>query len=145
MKNNPLIIFDEPDRGKHSVKNPGGLYGGSVLSPISVSMKGSFMPCKWPLGNGEFLGFDINVKNASFDAVAGLYIFCYKTEDKYWRAVYVGQTDDFSSRIPNHEKWDSARKLGATHVHTFWVPSPVRREEWEQMLIQYLQPPLNED
>ena len=61
--------------------------------------------CKWPLGNNESLQFVICVKNTKWNAVAGLYIFAYATDQTHWQAVYVGQTDDFSSRIPSHEQW----------------------------------------
>lgn len=100
--------------------------------------------CTWPLGNGQTLDFTVYNFDGIWNKVAGLYIFAYKTDATHWGAAYVGQTDDFSSRIPNHEKWDSAVRHGATHVHALVVPQAATRDTWEKLLISNLQPPLNE-
>jgi len=99
--------------------------------------------CKWPLGNGEFLEFTIYGPNTSWHEVAGIYIFACMGEDDLWCALYVGQTDSFSARIPTHELIDEAVRYGATHIHALVVPQAADRDKWEKMLIQNLQPPLN--
>lgn len=99
--------------------------------------------CTWPLGTGQTIEFTIDDPDTTtWNAVAGLYIFAYYN-GQHWIAVYVGQTEDFSTRIPNHEKWDSARRLGATHIHAKVVPQAATRDTLEQRLIEYLQPVLN--
>jgi len=100
--------------------------------------------CTWPMGNGQTLNFNIYTSNTEWNKVAGLYIFARKTDETHWSALYVGQTDDFSSRLPSHEKWDSAVRHGATHVHAAVVSLAANRDEWERRLIAHLQPPLNE-
>ena len=80
--------------------------------------------------------------NTEWNAVAGLYIFAY-ADSKSWYALYVGQTTDFSDRIPGHELWDNAVQLGATHIHALKVSQAATRDKWEKMLIQNLQPSLN--
>jgi hypothetical protein len=101
--------------------------------------------CTWPLGNGETLIFTIFRVNDNWKKVAGLYIFAYTyNEGKNCQAIYIGQTDDFSSRIPCHEKWESAVQLGATHVHALVVPHAATRDTLERCLIAHLQPTLNE-
>lgn len=100
--------------------------------------------CTWPLGNDQTLNFTICKFNDNWNKVAGLYIFAKKTDATHWSALYVGQTDDFSSRIPSHEKWDSATQRGATHVHAAVIPQQASRDTWEKRLIAHLQPPLNE-
>jgi len=102
------------------------------------------MTCNWPLGNGQSLEFEILSKNEGWNAVAGLYIFAYQLQNGNWAAVYVGQTDDFSLRMPNHERLNDAVKLGATHIHAKVVSSQQDRNLWESMLIRNLQPPLNQ-
>ena len=99
--------------------------------------------CTWPLGNGQNLAFDIYSSNTEWNEVAGLYIFAYDN-GQHWRALYVGQTDDFSSRIPSHEKWNAAVRRGATHIHAVVVPQAAMRDTWEKLLIAHLQPPMNE-
>ena len=100
--------------------------------------------CSWPLGNGQTLDFTIYSVNDQWKQVAGLYIFAYPSDESHWGALYVGKTDDFSSRVPGHEKWDSAVRLGATNVHALVVPQRDLRDTWERCLIAHLQPTLNE-
>ena len=100
--------------------------------------------CLWPIGNGQTSEFTIYSFNDQWKNVAGLYIFALQTNQTHWRALYVGQTDDFSSRIPYHEKWNSAVRLGASHVHARVVPLAAARDTLERYLIATLQPPMNE-
>lgn len=98
----------------------------------------------WPLGNGQNLDFGCyDLNTASWNKVGGLYIFAYY-DGQYWRALYVGQTDDFSSRIPSHERLNEAFRRGATHIHATVVPLVTNRDTLEKQLIAYLQPPMNE-
>jgi hypothetical protein len=96
----------------------------------------------WPLGDGTPLTFTIHEFAAKWDPVGGLYIFAGMDGGR-WFPVYVGQTPDFSARIPFHEQWDTARHNGATHVHALQVGLAANRDRWEKMLIQHLNPPLN--
>ncbi len=100
--------------------------------------------CTWPLGNGKSLMFTIYYQYATWNHVAGIYIFARPINNSNWQALYIGKTDDFSSRIPNHEQWNSAIRLGATHVHALVVPQAATRDTWEKLLIAHLQPSLNE-
>jgi hypothetical protein len=99
--------------------------------------------CQWPIGNGRALEFHIHGFNASWKKVAGLYIFAYRHGD-YWHPVYIGRTDDFSSRLPCHERLAEAVQNGATHIHARVVSLATAREAWEQQLIAYLKPLLND-
>lgn len=100
--------------------------------------------CSWPLGNGESLTFTIyEPSSVTWNAVAGLYIFARPLPNNRWDALYIGKTEDFSSRLPNHEVWESALRHGATHIHALVVPLAANRQTWERMLIQHLQPILN--
>ncbi len=98
--------------------------------------------CNWPLGNGKNLEFTVYDSNNGWKSVAGLYIFSYY-DGQYWRALYVGQTDDFSARLPSHERLNEAVKLGATHIQALTVPRATDRDDWERMLIQHLKPRMN--
>jgi hypothetical protein len=99
--------------------------------------------CAWPLGNGQSLEFEVHDPAVTeWNSVSGIYIFAYD-DGQFWRSIYVGQAKDFSSRIPNHEQWDLARRHGATHVHAKVVPLSANRDTWERLLIEHLQPTLN--
>ncbi len=98
--------------------------------------------CSWPLGDGTSLDFDVFGSNDGWRSVGGLYIFAYY-DGQHWRPLYIGQTDDFSSRLPLHERLDEAIRLGATHIHTLVVQHAENRDTWERMLIDHLQPRMN--
>ena len=98
--------------------------------------------CNWPLGNGQQLEFTVYGANTNWNNNSGLYIFAYLIGNR-WRAVYVGQTDNFNSRLPNHDSLDEAVRKGATHIHAIVVPLQSNRNTWEKMLIQNLKPELN--
>jgi excinuclease UvrABC nuclease subunit len=98
--------------------------------------------CTWPLDNGNTLEFKVYTQDANWNNVAGLYIFAYH-DGQYWRALYVGQADDFSSRLPSHERLEEAVQYGATHIHALAVQQAAKRDQWERMLIQHLQPSMN--
>lgn len=98
--------------------------------------------CNWSLGNGNTLKFTVHDSNQDWKAVGGLYVFASLTEDG-WLPLYIGKADDFSDRLPSHERLDEAIELGATHIHAAIVSSEANRDKWEPMLIQHYQPPLN--
>lgn len=87
--------------------------------------------------------FTVYAPNAPWNQVAGVYIFCGLNAQNQWHAVYIGQTDSFANRIPSHEQWAAAVRLGATHVHARGVSEAATRDAVERELIQAYQPPLN--
>lgn len=100
------------------------------------------MTVEWPLGNGEVVEMEVYAHGADWNAVGGVYIFA-RPEGPSWVALYVGQTEDFSTRVPAHEKWDRARRLGATAVHALPVREGSSRLALEGRLVRHLAPPLN--
>jgi hypothetical protein len=100
--------------------------------------------CNWPLGNGNTLEFTIYDRNEGWNSVGGLYIFSFMAKNGRWTALYIGQTNDFSIRLPSHERLNEAVQRGATHIHALTVPQQKNRDAWESLLIQHIQPPMNE-
>lgn len=87
--------------------------------------------------------FQINLHNANWRAVAGLYIFAAKNSEGKWFPLYIGQAESLAARLPTHERWQEALRLGATHVHARVVLEEAARCEVERQLIQAYQPRLN--
>lgn len=87
--------------------------------------------------------FEVCDKNANWKDVPGIYIFTGLNAAGLWRPFYIGQAASFSDRIPNHETWASAVRLGATHVHAMVVQQAATRDSIETQLIQAYQPTLN--
>ena len=101
--------------------------------------------CNWPLGNGKTLEFSIHDKNTRdyWNDVAGLYIFASKLSNGSWCSIYIGQTNSFKDRLPDHERLQEAIKKGATHIHVRVVQNQNDRNELEKSLIQTMKPTLN--
>ena len=95
--------------------------------------------CKW--GSTDFTVYEAAA--TTWNDRAGVYVFATVTPQNYWKALYIGQADSFQNRLPSHERWDEAARLGATHIHAAVVPQAVNRDSLEKSLIAQYQPPLN--
>ena len=71
-------------------------------------------------------------------------MFCgINTLRNVWEAKYIGQTQSFKDRLQNHDQWNAAVRLGATHVHARAVSLQSDRDAIEGQLLRAFQPPLN--
>jgi hypothetical protein len=87
--------------------------------------------------------FQVGLQGANWNAVGGVYIFALLNRYEQWVPLYIGQAQSFKDRIPNHEVWLEAARLGATHVHARVEPLKANRDRLEQALIGAYQPALN--
>jgi hypothetical protein len=81
--------------------------------------------------------------DAMINAVAANYAFVKIHPNGQTDPLYFGITDDLSSRIPNHECWPEAQRLGVTHVMAHATPNALVRYTEERDLIAYWNPPMN--
>lgn len=89
-------------------------------------------------------GFGVYLPNATWNPIPGIYIFCFVNPQKnVWEPLYIGETESFKDRFANHDRWDEACRLGATHVHAMAVQQAGARLLIEKELIQRFQPVLN--
>src|SRR5260221_7515045 len=87
--------------------------------------------------------FEVNLHAANWNAVPGLYIFAATNSVGQWYPLYVGQAESLAGRIPSHERWMEALRLGATHVHAKVEQDAATRDLVEQALIRAYQPTFN--
>ena len=87
--------------------------------------------------------FEVCVPVADCNSVPGVYIFCGINAQNRWEALYLGQAQSFRDRFSSHEQWDSAARLGATHIHARVIRGENERDAVEPELIQACQPRLN--
>lgn len=66
--------------------------------------------------SGSKHAYEAYLMSTNWNDVAGNYAFAYKKQDGNWHVLYFGQCDSFKNRLPAHERWDEAVRLGATHV-----------------------------
>ena len=87
--------------------------------------------------------FTVYTPDTSWNDEAGVYMFTCLDYQGRWVPLYIGQADSFRNRIPSHEQWNQAVRLGATHIHAMVVPLAANRDRVERELIQAYQPRLN--
>jgi hypothetical protein len=75
---------------------------------------------------------------------AGNYVFVNRLQSGHFIPLYFGIAENLRTRIPKHEKWPEALRLGAIGImaHTTQGGAATRLAE-EQDLISYWEPPLN--
>jgi hypothetical protein len=88
--------------------------------------------------------FYVHDFEALWKDLGGIYIFAGVNNQHQWVALYIGKTDSFHTRIPSHEQWSLAVRLGATHVHAMVVEDGAQRATIEGELIRVYQPQLNQ-
>lgn len=93
----------------------------------------------------RWLNYDFGIyrQDGPWKDIGGVYIFSGVNQDNIWVPVYIGQADSFKNRMPCHERWPEAIKLGATNVHAMVVKNESERAQIERALIQAYQPRLN--
>lgn len=82
-------------------------------------------------------------RGTTWNETAGIYIFCGVSPQNKWTCLYVGKTKSFKARPGDHDRWDEAVALGATHIHAMVAPLEADRDRIEQALIGGYKPPLN--
>jgi hypothetical protein len=95
--------------------------------------------------SGQSLSFDIYDFYGNWYQVGGLYAFAYYDYVlKRWRILYIGQTDNFKTRMTNkHHRWSAAVDLGACVVLACGLEYELVRRVWETALIEHYKPVLN--
>ncbi len=93
----------------------------------------------------EWSGYEFYVRSHTdtMPDQPGVYIFTGRNPHGQWVPYYVGQTTSLLDRIPNHEQWDAAVRLGATHVHTLLIRTEKTRKIIEADVIKTARPTLN--
>ena len=91
--------------------------------------------------------FTVYGEDTNWNEVAGLYVFVRHLVDDQgtprWFALYVGQTRNFANRLPTHENWLEAVRMGANQIHARTEEDGLKREALEKKLIEACEPPLN--
>ena len=70
----------------------------------------------WTGNSATRYPYEVYTLDTVWNDVGGNYIFTRQTPTG-WVCIYIGQTQSFKDRIPNHEVWPCARRQGATHIH----------------------------
>lgn len=98
----------------------------------------------WPGKSGKTYKYEIYPINTTFKAEAGNYIFAKETQSNQWTPIYIGETEDLSTRFDNHHKMDCIERQKATHIHAHLNSDKDARLTEEADLIAKWNPPCND-
>ena len=86
--------------------------------------------------------FDLKPTDTRFNPDGACYIFTKENADK---AIYIGETDNLSTRFDDHHKKECIRRHGATHicVYTDGMDQYLHRLVVERDLLANEDPPCN--
>ena len=93
--------------------------------------------------SGNNYTFTIYRKGQSFRAVGGVYYIARIINQTDYR-IYLGITNDLSTRFENHHKENCFRRYRATHVCVLQSSNQMERERIEKDILCYYNFPCNE-
>jgi hypothetical protein len=70
--------------------------------------------------SGKTYLFNIYILNSTFVKAGGLYLFTKKVDITH-HFIYIGRTEDLSSRFTDHHKQECIDGKGATHICIHWL------------------------
>ena len=78
---------------------------------------GQVKTCTWTGISGKQYEYGIYPIGTSFVAKPGNYVHAKVSGLGRWSAVYIGETEDLSTRFENHHAAHCIARNGATHIH----------------------------
>jgi hypothetical protein len=94
--------------------------------------------------SGKIYAFELYVLNTSFREVGGLYAFSKQATATTHTIIYIGHTQDLSSRFTNHHKEECIDGQGATYISVCQMPNEIDRLVAEKDLLANYNCPCNE-
>jgi len=94
--------------------------------------------------SGRLHRFSVLRPGAKFPRAAAVYAFVRPVIGAgAWAPVFLSRTANLAARMARHERWDEARRLGATHILIHQREERDVREFVEADLLATLKPVLN--
>ena len=99
--------------------------------------------CTWTGDSGKKYEYYITPIDTEWKDAPGNYIFAKETEPHKWEAVYIGQTESFKDRLPDHNELPCILDNGGTHIHTHINRDKQARLDEEADLLENHETPCN--
>jgi hypothetical protein len=94
--------------------------------------------------SGRLHRFEAHHPSGALPEQAGVYMFARPaSEGLRWTPLFLSRTANVGKRFAGHERWEEARRLGATHVLVHAPQDRDAREAVEADLLASLRPVLN--
>ena len=84
--------------------------------------------------SGKSYSFEKYILNTNFNALGGLYLFTRAADNTNY-LLYLGHTQDLSSRFTNHHKEQCIDKNGGTHISVCVINDEKKRLEAEKDIL----------
>ena len=104
------------------------------------------IPYGWHVWRGESARryrFKITKTIEALPDAGGIYVMVRRTAFFFLKPIYIGKASNLQSRLDGHERWDEARKKGASERHYLCIRSENKRQKIEEDLIRKYKPKLN--
>ena len=98
--------------------------------------------CIWIGASGKKYEYTVYSIGREWNDVPGNYIFAKVVSNK-WSPVYIGETESFKDRLPNHNELPCIRSNGGTHIHAHTNRSSQARLNEEADLLRNYTTPCN--
>jgi hypothetical protein len=98
--------------------------------------------------SGTSYSFEVWATDVTFKEVGAVYVFSKRVTDSAGKGthtlLYIGQTDNLATRIPNHEKWPCVKRNSVNCICTHLDNSEKSRLDKEADLIKGNTTPCND-
>lgn len=104
------------------------------------------IPYGWHVWRGETnrrYRFKITKKLEDIPDAGGIYVMVRRTLFFFLKPIYIGKASNLQGRSDGHERWEEARKKGASERHYLCIRSENKRQKVEEDLIRKYKPKLN--
>lgn len=99
--------------------------------------------CNWTGASGKIYEYEIFPIGIDWNDVAGNYIFAKQSSPNRWASIYIGETESFKDRLPNHNQLPCIRRNEGTHIHAHVNQDSRARLAEEVDLLATDKPPCN--
>ena len=97
--------------------------------------------CEWTGKSGTKYHYTIYEIGGDWNDIPGNYIFAKETSLRNWTPLYIGETESFKDRLPNHNELPCIQRNGGTHIHARTNRSnDARLKEEADLLANYTTP-----
>ncbi|GAB5454389.1 MAG: hypothetical protein Hens2KO_06180 [Henriciella sp.] len=104
------------------------------------------IPYGWHVWRGETnrrYRFKITKTINALPDAGGIYVMVRRTAFFFLKPIYIGKASNLQGRLDGHERWEEARKKGASERHYLCIRSENKRQKIEEDLIRRYKPKLN--
>ncbi len=104
------------------------------------------IPYGWHVWRGESsrrYRFKITKTIEALPDAGGIYVMVRRTAFFFLKPIYIGKASNLQGRLEGHERWEEARKKGASERHYLCIRSENKRQKIEEDLIRRYRPKLN--